>query len=92
MDKKILSFDEIESQAVLELPDREMMALVNVTIFDVLNNNTVVLQLPIGIAANVCNISANVLATNNTASGAACTATSMTTADLPGGVQGGKGK
>jgi len=89
VDKKILSFDEIESQAVLELPDREMMALVNVTIFDVLNQNTVVLQLPVGIAANVCNISANVLATNNTATGAACTADNMTTADLPGGLQGG---
>jgi len=57
VDKQMLSFEDIESQAVMELPDREMIALVNVTVFDVLNNNTVILQLPIGIAANVCNIS-----------------------------------
>ncbi len=82
MDKQMLSFEDIESQAVMELPDREMMALVNVTVFDVLNDNTVILQLPIGIAANVCNISANILATDNTATGAACTATSTSLADV----------
>ncbi len=62
MSKKVLSFEEIEGQAALELPERNMLALVNVVIFDVLNNNTVVVQLPIGIAANVCGIQANVLA------------------------------
>lgn len=36
--------------------------LVNITIFDVLNNNDVNVQVPIGIAANVCGINAAVIA------------------------------
>jgi hypothetical protein len=32
--------------------------LVNVTITDVLNNNTVIVQVPVGIAANVCDVNA----------------------------------
>lgn len=36
--------------------------LVNITITDLLNNNQVNVQVPIGVAANVCGVSANVLA------------------------------
>ena len=32
--------------------------LVNVTLTNVLNNNTVIVQVPIGIAANVCDVNA----------------------------------
>src|SRR5262245_51466318 len=45
--KKRLTVSDIESQAIRALPNREMLALVNVTIFDVLTGNTVVLQLPV---------------------------------------------
>ncbi len=62
MDKKMLSMDELESQAVMELPDREMM-LVTVVINNVLNNNTVEIDVRnINVAAQIC---AAVL-TNNT--------------------------
>jgi len=37
LEKKVLSLEEIEAQAALELPDREMM-LVTVIINNVLNN------------------------------------------------------
>lgn len=85
MDKQMLSFDAIESQAAMELPDREMMALVNVTVVDVANQNNVLLtlQLPIGIAANVCGVNAAVLAlAAQNASGATCTATASSAADF----------
>ena len=56
-EKKALSFEEIEAQTALELPNREMLALVNIVVFDVLNNNNVNVQVPIGVAANVCGLS-----------------------------------
>lgn len=56
MSKKPLSPEEIEAQTAVELPDRKLMALVAV----VIAGNTVFL--PIGIAANVCGVQANVLA------------------------------
>jgi len=71
----------------MELPDREMMALINVTIFDVLNNNTVVLALPVGVAANVCGIAVNLLATGTNNTPGACTAMNTTTANLPVGLR-----
>lgn len=40
LEKKALSLEEIEAQSALELPDREMM-LVTVVITNLLNNNTV---------------------------------------------------
>ncbi len=55
-EKKALSLEELEAQTALELPDREMLALVNVI---VAGNNVAV---PIGIAANVCGVNAAVLA------------------------------
>ncbi len=47
-EKKILSLEEIESQTALELPDREMMALVTVVIAGVK------VDVDADVAANVC--------------------------------------
>ena len=55
--------------------------LVNITVTDVLNDNQVNVQVPIGIAANVCGVQANVLATGNRNEVRDCT--SSTTQDLP---------
>ena len=55
--------------------------LVNITITDVLNNNEVAVQVPIGVAANVCGVQANLLATGNVQQPVDCT--SRTTQDLP---------
>ena len=57
--KKMLDADVLDAQAAFELPERELMqqsGLVNVNLEDV------ALQLPIGVAANVCDVNANVLA------------------------------
>ena len=40
LEKKALSLEDIEAQAALELPDREMM-LVTVVITNILNNNDI---------------------------------------------------
>jgi len=80
-EKKQLSAAQIEAQAAFELPDREMMALVNITVFDVLNNVNVNVQVPIGVAANVCGVNANILAHQAPTSPVDCTA--ATTQDLP---------
>ena len=53
--KRTLSFEEIETQSVLELPNREMLALVNVFITNVANNLTV--SIPVQnnkVAVQVC--------------------------------------
>jgi hypothetical protein len=55
--------------------------LVNITIVDVLNNNDVNVQVPIGIAANVCGVQANVLARGGIQEPVDCTA--ATTQELP---------
>ena len=52
--KKALSVLDIESQVAVELPERELLALVNVTVFNVLNNNTVTIRVPVDVAAAVC--------------------------------------
>ncbi len=76
VEKKQLSLTDIESQTALELPARETLALVNVTIFDVLNNNTVTVQLPITAAANVCGTTVQLLQQQiNQTGSASCTAT-----------------
>ncbi len=54
MSKKMLSVEELESQVALELPDREMM-LVTVVITNLLNNNTVDIDVRnINAAVQVC--------------------------------------
>ena len=58
--KKTLSIAELDSQTALELPNRDLMALVNVVLVDTLNDLTI--QVPIGVAANLCDVNAAVLA------------------------------
>ena len=55
--------------------------LVNVTITDVLSHDQINAQIPIGVAANVCGVQANVLARGNFHSPVDCTA--HNTAELP---------
>jgi hypothetical protein len=57
--------------------------LVNVTIIDALdvNRNQINVQIPIGVAANVCGVQANLLAQGNIQEPVDCTA--KTTQDLP---------
>ena len=81
LEKKQLSAAELEAQAAFELPDREMMALVNIFVTDVLSGNKVAVQVPIGVAANVCGVQANVLAQGGIQEPVDCT--SSTTQDLP---------
>ena len=79
--KRALSFEQIDAQTAVELPDRDMLALINITVVDVLNGNDVNVQVPIGVAANVCGVNAAVLAHQTTTAPIDCT--SSTTADLP---------
>ena len=55
--------------------------LVNITITTVLTTNQVNVQVPIGVAANVCGVAANVLAQHTTTASVSCT--SATTQTLP---------
>ncbi len=55
--------------------------LVNITVTDLLNGNQVNVQVPIGVAANVCGVAANVLAQRTSTGPVDCT--SSTTQDLP---------
>ncbi len=55
--KQQLSAAQIEAQVAAELPEREMMALVNVVALNGVN-----VAVPVGIAANVCGVNAAVLA------------------------------
>jgi len=80
LEKKTFSAAEIEAQAAVELPDREMMALINIVIIDAVDLSRVSVQVPIGVAANVCGVQANVLA-QDTDQTVDCT--SATTQDLP---------
>jgi hypothetical protein len=80
LEKKTFSAAEIEAQAAFELPDREMMALINIVIIDAVDLSQVSVQVPIGVAANVCGVQANVLA-QDTDQTVDCT--SATTQDLP---------
>ena len=79
--KRALSFEQIDAQTAVELPDRDMMALIDIRIINVLNGNEVNVQVPIGVAANVCGVQANVLASGNFQSPVDCTA--HNTAELP---------
>ena len=54
---------------------------INILVTDVASGNQVSVQVPIGVAANVCGIQANVLAEGNVAEPVNCTAS--TTQDLP---------
>jgi len=55
MNKRALDLEQLEAQTAFELPDREVLALINVFITDVLNHNTVTVVVKnIHIAATVC--------------------------------------
>jgi hypothetical protein len=82
--KRALSFEQIDAQTAVELPDRDMMALVTIRITEVIDDVVIGptnVQVPIGVAANVCGVQANVLASGNFQSPVPCTA--ATTQDLP---------
>ena len=81
LEKKTLGAADLEAQTAFELPDREMMALINIVVVDVLSGNDVNVQVPIGVAANVCGVQANVLAQGGVQEPVDCTA--ATTQDLP---------
>lgn len=81
LEKKTLGAADLEAQTAFELPDREMMALINIVVVDVLSGNEVNVQVPIGVAANVCGVQANVLAQGGVQEPVDCTA--ATTQDLP---------
>ena len=67
--------------AMPALAQPQQNGLVNITITDVLNNNEVNVQVPIGVAANVCGVQANLLAQGNIQRPVDCTA--HTTQELP---------
>ena len=58
LEKKPLSTDELERQAGFELPDRDMMALINIIIFDVIDggvlNNLTIEVKNNNVAVQVC--------------------------------------
>jgi hypothetical protein len=57
LEKKRLSFDEIEAQTALELPGREMLALITVVITNLLNNLSVSVRVQnVNVAVQVCAI------------------------------------
>lgn len=73
LEKRTLSTAELESQAAFELPDRDMMALINILIFDlidggVLNNLTIEVKNN-NVAVQVCAV---VNALTTTALGFSC--------------------
>lgn len=82
-EKKPLSMEELEAQTALELPERVLPALVTVFIGDVQ------VLVPIGVAANLCDINAAVLAAAIADTGnAECTANAESIAS-PGQGHGG---
>ena len=89
--KKALSIAELDSQAALELPNRDLMALLNVVIVDFVDIGQLNVQVPIGVAANVCDVNAAVLIAQIQDDGTAeCTATNTTTATNGPGQGGGE--
>jgi len=83
--KRELSFEELDAQTAVALPDRDMMALINVfvpiVLTDVLSGNQVNVQVPIGVAANVCGVSVAAVAAAAATGPVDCT--SHTTQELP---------
>lgn len=64
MAKRALSVADIEAQTAVAVPERRMMALINVFLL-----NGVVVQVPIAAAANICGVPVAVLS-NAVSSGA----------------------
>jgi hypothetical protein len=56
-EKTTLSLDDLEAQTAVELPEREMLGLVTIIITNVLNNNTVTIEVNNNkVAVQVCAI------------------------------------
>jgi hypothetical protein len=54
-EKRALSLEELDGQAAFELPSREMLGLITIVITDVLNNNTLVINVTdVNLAVQVC--------------------------------------
>ncbi len=78
--------------AMPALAQQNQTGLVNVGVDldnnNILTQNEVIVAVPVGIAANVCDVNANVLALQLRDGGASCTATSNAIADIrPGPFQ-----
>ena len=56
LEKKALCPEDIEAQTALELPSREMMALVNLVAFDVVDVNNNNVGVGAQVPANVCGV------------------------------------
>ena len=55
MIKRALDPEQLEAQTAFELPDREVLALVNVVITDLLNGNTITVDVSnVHVAATIC--------------------------------------
>ena len=58
LEKRTLSVEELDSQAAFELPDRDMMALINIIVFDVIDggvlNNLTIEVKNNNVAVQVC--------------------------------------
>lgn len=77
LEKKALSAADLEAQTAFELPERDMMALVNVFVPIFITDLNIIAQVPIGVAANVCDVNVAVLANQEFEEGeTACEATS----------------
>ncbi len=67
LEKRTLNTAELESQAAFELPDRDMMALINIIVFDVIDggvlNNLNIEVKNNNVAAQVCAVVAALNAT-----------------------------
>ncbi len=68
VEKKALSPEVLEAQTAMELPDREMMALINVVVFDVVDIRNV------DVAANVCVNQAGILVQGDPTAAQTCRA------------------
>ncbi len=69
----MLSMKELEAQSAQELPNRDLMALINVLVLDVVDVGDVFL--PVGVAANLRDINAAALVADFQDAGeATCTA------------------
>ncbi len=58
LEKRPMSVEELESQAAFELPERDMMALINIIVFDVIDggvlNNLTIEVKNNNVAVQVC--------------------------------------
>lgn len=76
LEKRTLSTTELESQAAFELPDRDMMALINIIVFDVIDggvlNNLNIEVKNNNVAVQICAV-VNALSGPATGVGLTCT-------------------